>query len=211
MSNPKDSVLSKFLSKYVPSKTRRKDVNDFVSHLTFLIESAILGSKVHLFGSTVTGLDLLSSDVDIVVIYCIDSLALFEQVLLAISNEKFRSILPIRDSKIPIIKIQTKNGISCDITFNRKAGIESSQLTKQLTKKYVHLAELGRLLKIWKTNRCLPGSRVNGLSNFSWILLITYFFQKSPKQGNSLAEILLNLFEFYFNFIFNNNKIYYVG
>lgn len=96
-----------------------------------------------------------------------------------ISNELARSgicssIEPIKNAKVPIIKLQDKQtGINADLSFNRENGIYCVKLVKQLMKKYPELRPLMLVLKAFLKARQLNEAYHGGISSFLLTMLVT--------------------------------------
>jgi non-canonical poly(A) RNA polymerase PAPD5/7 len=164
-----------FVSQTKEDKQSRKNV---VNRIKQVVQQSYPQSKVLVFGSCATGLNLPNSDIDLCVYYpAVRELSMINRV----SNELARagicsSIEPIKNAKVPIIKLQDKEtGINVDLSFNRENGIYCVKLVKQLMKKYPELRPLLLVLKCFLKSRQLNETYHGGISSFLLTMLVTAY------------------------------------
>jgi len=108
------------------------------------------------FGSVATGLNLPSSDIDLLV-YNPEVKEITQ--LNRISNNLYKSgicksIETLKHTKVPLIKLVDKNtNINLDISFNRTNGVYCVKLVKYLQKKFPELRPLILVLKAFLKSR----------------------------------------------------------
>ena len=108
------------------------------------------------FGSVATGLNLPSSDIDLL-IYNPEVKEITQ--LNRISNHLYKSgicksIETLKHTKVPLIKLDDKNtNINLDISFNRTNGVYCVKLVKYLQKKFPELRPLILVLKAFLKSR----------------------------------------------------------
>lgn len=149
------------------------------------VRSVILKSypyaKVCVFGSFATGLNLPSSDIDMLCYYP----AVREQTLINKLTSDFvrsgicSSIEPIKSAKCPIIKLQDKEtGINVDISFNRENGVCCVKLIKQMLAKYAELRPLLLVLKCFLKSRQLNETYHGGVASYLLTMLVVSHLQR---------------------------------
>ena len=113
-------------------------------------------AQVVVFGSCATELNLPNSDIDLLVY----NMTAREQSMISkltsalILAELPRSIEPLKNAKVPIIKMQDKKTmINIDISFNRTNGVHCVKLVKSLMEKYPELKPLLFILKAFLKSR----------------------------------------------------------
>lgn len=114
-----------------PTSVDIKTRESVVFRVRAVINKIYPDANVCVFGSCATGLNLPSSDIDLLCYYP----AVSEKTIInRLTSELVRSgicssIEPIKFAKCPIIKMQDKKtGINVDISFNRENGLYCVQL-----------------------------------------------------------------------------------
>jgi DNA polymerase sigma len=156
------------------------------------------------FGSCATGLNLPSSDIDLLVY----NPQVKEQTMISkLSNSLLaqgicKSIEALKYTKVPLIKLQDKNtNIQVDISFNRTNGIYCVKLVKFLLKKYPELKPLILVLKAFLKSRQLNEPYHGGVGSFLLTMLVTSYLQRKYKEGGTdkidLGKHLVDFFQLY--------------
>ena len=106
---------------------------EVVERIKKVVTKVYPDAKVLIFGSCATGINLPQSDIDLLVYYP----AVREFTMInKLTSELIRadicaSIEPIKQAKVPIIKLQDKKTrINVDISFNRENGIYCVKLVR---------------------------------------------------------------------------------
>ena len=87
-----------------------------------------------------------------------------------------KSIEPLKNAKVPIIKLQDKaSNINVDISFNRTNGIYCVKLVKHLLKKYPELKPLLLVLKCFLKSRQLNETYHGGVGSFLLTMITTSY------------------------------------
>lgn len=112
------------------------------------------------------------------------------------------SIEPIKNAKVPIIKLQDKaTQINVDISFNRENGVYCVKLVRQIMKKYPEMRPLLLVLKCFLKSRQLNETYHGGVSSFLLTMLITFYLQRQYAKGGTenidLGKHLIDFFEMY--------------
>uniref|UniRef100_A0A0C9RTJ9 Tut1_1 protein n=1 Tax=Fopius arisanus TaxID=64838 RepID=A0A0C9RTJ9_9HYME len=148
------------------------------------------------FGSSVTGLSLTGSDLDVFldirepIIEDDDSTlgcpsgwtpkTIFKGVKRVFYKNRpvFTQIVPIPMAKIPVIKFHhTASDMDCDISFKDGLGVHNSQLIKYLLTLDSRIKPLVVILKYWARNLDISGS--GKINNYSLVMLIVFYLQQA--------------------------------
>ena len=175
-----------------------------IERVRAVISNQYPDAKVCVFGSCATGLNLPSSDIDLLCYYPAKN----EVTLINKLTSEFvrsgicSSIEPIKFAKCPIIKLTDKDsGINVDISFNRENGIYCVQLVKKLQRKYPELRPLLLVLKCFLKSRQLNETYHGGVSSFLLTMLVVSHLQRQYKRYKNvevdLGKHLVDFFELY--------------
>ncbi|KDO29034.1 hypothetical protein SPRG_06089 [Saprolegnia parasitica CBS 223.65] len=142
-------------------------------------------ARVHLFGSSVTGLCAEDSDVDLCVVVPSSPGRFADSVALAVDMHEHLSLyLPsphsmvVKNARIPVIKTQL-HGLDVDICVNNTAALWNSQLLVAFLRAYPALRPLCVCLRSWAARRSLLKSPTcaHSLSPYAFVLLILHWLQ----------------------------------
>lgn len=106
-----------------------------VKKLRAVIKELYPSSKVLVFGSNATGLNLPNSDIDLLVFNpVVREVKMIKEISSELVGRGIPSMIePITTSKVPIIKLEEKESkVSVDISFNRTNGIYCVKLVLKL-------------------------------------------------------------------------------
>ena len=157
---------------------------EVVERIQDVVQKVYPEAKVLIFGSCATGLNLPQSDIDLLVYN--PTVREFTMIN-KLTSELIRadicaSIEPIKQAKVPIIKLQDKKtSINVDISFNRENGIYCVKLVRQLLKKFPELRPLLLVLKCFLKSRQLNETYHGGVSSFLLTMLVTSYLQRQYK------------------------------
>jgi DNA polymerase sigma len=153
-----------------------------------------------LVGSSSTGLDLKSSDIDVVVL-CHHPAARDVQWLLTSLEQHILRTRPevqtvaIRNARVPILKLafpaesSDEGVIDVDISFNEPSSIASCQMIRAHCESLHSLQPLARLIKHWCKVRQLPDATCWGMGAYCWVLLAIYSAHTQQTQcGKQLGQ-----------------------
>lgn len=151
-----------------------KDIENALKHLSVTY-------KIIPFGSSINGLALKDSDLDI--FYgrepqCrgAEVLDVFRKVKNVLEKVKIiESMRPIPNARVPIIKfIHTATGLNCDLSFKNAMGVQNSKLLRFIGSLDERIKQFFIIVKYWAKLHHLTGRR---LSNYALTLLIINFLQ----------------------------------
>ena len=145
--------FARFLEISAEDKEIRTSV---VRRIKSIVRDCYPKSEVMVFGSCATGLNLPNSDIDLLVYQPeIKESTMITRITSALIRAGVcKSIDPLINVKIPIIKLQDKEtSIQVDISFNRTNGIYCVKLVKHLLYKYPELKPLLLVLKCFLKSR----------------------------------------------------------
>ena len=190
-----------FVSQTKEDKRLREEV---VNRIKNVVHKAYPEAQVLVFGSCATGLNLPQSDIDLLVYYP----AVREHTMInrltheLVKTGNCASIEPIKNAKVPIIKLQDKaTAINVDISFNRENGIYCVKLVRQLMQRYPEMRPLLLVIKSFLKSRQLNETYHGGVSSFLLTMLITSYLQRQYKKGSTgemdLGKHLIDFFELY--------------
>lgn len=127
---------------------------DLVQEITTIMKALYADCKVHVFGSQMTKILTLSSDIDLAVLDIpIAEGQTLPDIMMTIAS-KLRQKLDVSyleaivNTRVPIIKFDhVTSGLSVDICFNHDSGLRTGVLMKQLTRDFPPLLPLTLVLK----------------------------------------------------------------
>jgi hypothetical protein len=199
---------------------------DAIMRMTRLVNTVWPRAQVKLYGSSVSGLSLPSSDLDFVI--CLPAVhknapavapgvlegrnAINEtsQKLLArtLSGEPWidpRSMKLIDRTPVPVIKVSTKGprsrALQLDITFDSPGnhGIDAVHMVSQIMAELPMLRPLVLVLKQFLSPRGLLTSYSGGLSSYGLFLMIARYLQEQPSSWGDCGSLLMGFLDFYGN------------
>ena len=153
--------------------------------LRLRIEQVLLRScwdadaKLHLFGSSVSGLGTRDSDVDL----CMEggwqrgpATVAAEGALRAAG---YATAVAIRTAKVPIVKFtDPQTGLHCDLCFNNMLAVHNSRLLLTYTRIEPRVRLLALAVKHWAKSRAVVGTRDGYLSSYALSLLVVFYGQQ---------------------------------
>lgn len=150
-------------------------------------------SRIHFFGSSVTGLDTQGSDLDVYIAHVkqknkpeIATLKTIRHLLFKCRN--FCDVLLIAGAKVPIIKcIHTKTQICCDLNIKNKLAVCNSNLVKYYLDLNENFRVLMQFVKFWAETCKLK--KVNFFSGYSLYMLVIFYLQQEPFNLPSVREL----------------------
>ncbi|KAG8229890.1 hypothetical protein J437_LFUL009754 [Ladona fulva] len=179
-----DVDLEKFV-RYVEAKEMNCKVNMLCQSLKLALSSNFPGCQIYPFGSSVTGLAVKDSDVDIfvdlgdkVTVEAASNIVTRIKFMLNKFSE-FSKTIAIPKAKVPIVKCFHKSTkLQCDINFQNPFGIHNSNLIKFFISLEPRLRNILMVLKYWAKTHELSG---NGhLTSYAVVMLLFYYLQQLP-------------------------------
>ncbi|XP_044255615.1 uncharacterized protein LOC123005749 [Tribolium madens] len=148
------------------------------------------------FGSSITGLDVQGSDLDVY----IDNVrpvmkpevAVLKTIrFLIFKVRKFCDVLLISGAKTPIIKcIHTKTQICCDINVKNKLSVRNSELIKYYLTLDEKIKPLMIFVKFWADFYDLK--KVNFFSSYALYMMVIYYLQQTPYNVPTVLTLQRN-------------------
>ncbi|XP_057328716.1 speckle targeted PIP5K1A-regulated poly(A) polymerase-like [Microplitis mediator] len=193
-----ESQLNKFISLVQKEDNEVEECCDKVCiSLNRVFRSSFPYGKAVRFGSTVTGLHLKGSDMDVFfdigeTLHDDDDTkesgdyklqwtpkSVFKEAKSILFRQKttFTHIIPIPLAKIPVIKFNhIPTNTDCDISFKHGLGVHNSQLIKFLLSLDKKLRPLMIIIKYWAKNLDISGT--GKITNYSLIIAIIFYLQQ---------------------------------
>lgn len=166
-----------------------------VLDLLFILRQYYPLCEVHAFGSVISGLGDLSSDIDIFVnirgnsdnsaFPAVDALNCVKRVLkpkslkCPHSGQQFlnNQIIPISKARVPILKIQhALTSINCDLSFENRLSAQNSKLMVLYTNVDARVFRLMVIIRYWLKLHHLSGP--NDIKNYALNLLVLVYLMK---------------------------------
>ncbi|EFA02081.2 uncharacterized protein mkg-p [Tribolium castaneum] len=148
------------------------------------------------FGSSITGLDVQGSDLDVY----IDNVrpvtkpevAVLKTIrFLIFKSRKFCDVLLISGAKTPIIKcIHTKTQICCDINVKNRLSVRNSELIKYYLTLDAKIKPLMIFVKFWADLYGLK--KVNFFSSYALYMMVIYYLQQPPYSVPTVLTLQRN-------------------
>ena len=185
-------------------KKVRKDLFRWVENV---ILSVFEDAKVKMFGSSATGLDLPSSDIDIVVFKeGVPIKTLIKSIENAFNSQekRIKGMEVLLHTKVPLIKIlESYSNINIDISFNTDDGCKAVPVLQDIIEKFPHFKYLVFVMKTFLKIRGLNETYTGGVGSFLLLLMVFAYLQYEYKERDyyisnlTLSEALLGFLEFY--------------
>ncbi|XP_051173359.1 uncharacterized protein LOC127289463 isoform X1 [Leptopilina boulardi] len=185
-----DNELASFLNKLTLSDDDIQSTYEPVCEsLNKLLRQTLPKSRIHMFGSTSTGLCFKNSDLDIYIDIgepisfdkndtssrFLTFRKVFSEVVKVLidNNDCYKTVTPIVDTKVPIIRfIEKKQRISCDLSFNNYFGTKKSLLIKNYLTFDTRLKPFIMIIKNW-----LENCKFKNVSGYILVMLSIFYFQ----------------------------------
>jgi hypothetical protein len=161
--------------------------------LTAALSPMFALNKIYFFGSSITGLDVPGSDLDVYIANVRQQFKSEVMMLKLIRTlifkcRKFCDVLLISGAKIPIIKcIHTKTQICCDLNIRNKLSVCNSELIKYYLSLDEKLKPLMIMIKFW-AERC-GLKKVNYFSSYALYMMVIFYLQQEPYSLPSVLEL----------------------
>ncbi|CAD8190001.1 unnamed protein product [Paramecium pentaurelia] len=203
--------LSKYLDEQIPI------IDKIVQLVDETVQNVQLKSRAFLYGSCQTGLNLLDSDIDIV----IETTEQEEIILLFKLADQFKITSFIKDVKVienakkPVLKMQCSKEYQeklIDITISRNdhSGRKTANSMIEFQKEFKQFKSLALILKFYFKSINLLNSYQGGLNSYCLLTMILALLQIKRIRDNENEEIgktFLDFFDLYSQEIDYYNKI----
>ena len=164
------------------------------------------GASVHVFGSSLTGLSLPSSDVDVVVFGASGRTRLRALGGELSKRDMCASLELVESARIPIVKYVDKAcGIPVDVSFDVEGGLRTGRLVRDLQDAMPALRPLVLVLKFFLAQRGLNETFTGGVGSFMMQMMVVSFLQQRHRTdvatglagAANLGALLLEFLELY--------------
>lgn len=158
-------------------------------------------SKVHPFGSTITGLAFPDSDIDAYIgvpnpprqakkIFYVEAITKSRDVLN--HSPLFTNIVCIPRANTPIVKcVHVPTGLKCDFNFKNMLGVCNSYLIQFIVRLDNKLKLCLLVLKFWTKLRMVGGTNTR-LTNYALTIMFIYYLQQAPYNLPSIRKLQEN-------------------
>lgn len=175
-----------FLSMVTPKKddNYQSNIDKVCKDLTDLLKGKFSKYTVYLFGSSVTNLNFINSDLDIYIDLqsSMDKSKSFRQIRNSIShdNEHFSIIKVLPKARVPIITCtHISTNIICDINLKNCMAVYNSMFVKYFLSLNNNFLPTVLILKYWaKLNKFVSA---NGFTSYSITMMFIFYIQISYK------------------------------
>jgi len=186
--------LLDFAARMTPSIKEIRQRAEVVDRVRAAAKSVYPDCSIKLFGSTLTGLALPTSDIDLV---CFNwgememtakrtmLMEKFAEALCGSGLSEEEDIEIIATARVPIVKFKDPvSGFCCDCCFDRQGGLDGAKLVKRMRKKYGAFLPLCIFLKYYNSTRNLNEVFSGGIGSFSVCCMLVSMFQADETRSN---------------------------
>lgn len=161
------------------------------------LQNVFPGCRVYPFGSTITRLNFINSDVDVYVDVTQTPGYLKGHSSQYVKKARnalpkyclFSNLLAIPKAKTPIVKcVHIQTNISCDFNFKNMLGVCNSYLIRYYISLAPNLLWTMMVLKYWARVHEFTGAS-NKFSNYSLIMMFIFFMQHEPYKVESVEHM----------------------
>ncbi|VVC87787.1 speckle targeted PIP5K1A-regulated poly(A) polymerase-like [Leptidea sinapis] len=199
------SQLVTLVSTVIISENKLNNLSNLYKDLENVLGTYWQGCKAIAFGSTATGLGIISSDADCFIelpehyksennVYVNRA----KKILMEYPNI-FTHIKAIPHAHIPIVKLfHIPTNTNCDLSFKTPLGCNNSKLVAFLLKTDERLIPVMIMIKYWAHTHELSGS--GRLTNYALTMLFIFYLQQAPSvlpsveflQRDSANEVIVD-------------------
>jgi len=186
--------LLDFAARMTPSIEEIRERAEVVERVRVAAKSVYPDCSIKLFGSTLTGLALPTSDIDLVCFHWGEMervakrtslMEKFAQTLCDAGISEEEDIEIIATARVPIVKFKDPvSGYCCDCCFDRQGGIDGAKLVKRMRKKYGAFLPLCIFLKYYNSTRNFNEVYSGGIGSFSLCCMLVSLFQANETRSN---------------------------
>lgn len=133
--------------------------------------------EVCMFGSTASCLALRGSDIDVLIFSTqIANYVLIDTVHKRLLKVKAFDYVEAISAQVPILKLRdNKTGLTADIAFNRKDGVQGCLVSATCFLLYPEMRPLYLVVKAFLRERDLDQTRKGGVCSFMLVNMVVYF------------------------------------
>lgn len=185
-----------FVSFIKPTKSEIKRRETLVDFCRAIVTELWPEATLEVYGSYGSGMFLPSSDIDMVVMGCLEENPFCLRKLAAVirADENFDKIQVIEKARVPIIKWEdVPSGIPLNVCFGQEDGLINTAWIKQQMLKLEPLQPLLLVLKQFLYNRDLNETYTGGVGSYLLTMTIISFLQHHPGRGPDFKLAETNL------------------
>eukprot|EP00741_Cyanophora_paradoxa_P023423 tig00021582_g22627.t1 len=196
-----DNVLYRAVLEVKPSDRVCALRQQYVQRIVDAVEGASPSAQAALFGSVVTGTDVLASDVNVHVSDPKepDAARLMGLVLPRVAAAAVGTVSTLQTLWGPMLRVAAPPGVVCNVLFNAPACLRSTRLLARFTERLPELIPLTRILKLWRWRRAVPDGP-DGIPSYAWsVLAVAFLVSRRPEEmtTTSMFEVLRGFFNAY--------------
>jgi len=203
-----ESQFQNLIRKILPHKSDQSRREKLTKHLERTLGKKFKAEEVKQFGSSISGLSIKGSDLDICLIIpgAKEKNTVFN-IAKVLRGQGMENVTAISKAKVPVVNFSDpRSGLNVDISVNNTLAIHNTDLLKS----YANINEMVRnlilIVKHWAFHRDISNSYEGTLSSYSWsILCLNYLISEKivPNlQENGTANVIeINGIEYDISFL----------
>eukprot|EP00629_Pelagomonadales_sp_RCC1024_P011862 CAMPEP_0119281306 /NCGR_PEP_ID=MMETSP1329-20130426/24458_1 /TAXON_ID=114041 /ORGANISM="Genus nov. species nov., Strain RCC1024" /LENGTH=391 /DNA_ID=CAMNT_0007281915 /DNA_START=104 /DNA_END=1275 /DNA_ORIENTATION=+ len=200
-----DEILA-FCEAVSPSAAERSARDATVRTLEKVCRDLWPRCEVKVFGSSLTRLELPSSDVDVCVFGASGARRIRELANELEGRRLCRTIERVESARIPLVKYRDREtGFEVDVSFDVEGGMRTAAIVKGFLRELPPLRPLVLVLKFFLAQRALNETFLGGVGSFMLQLMVVSFLQMRHRTDRAtglasapnLGALLLEFLELY--------------
>ncbi len=203
-----ESQFQNLIRKILPHKSDQSRREKLTKHLERTLGKKFKAEEVKQFGSSISGLSIKGSDLDICLIIpdAKEKNTVFN-IAKVLRGQGMENVKAIPKARVPVVNFSDpRSGLNVDISVNNTLAIHNTDLLKS----YANINEMVRnlilIVKHWAFHRDISNSYEGTLSSYSWsILCLNYLISEKivPNlQENGTANVIeINGIEYDISFL----------
>ena len=203
-----ESQFQNLIRKILPHKSDQSRREKLTKHLERTLGKKFKAEEVKQFGSSISGLSIKGSDLDICLIIpgAKEKNTVFN-IAKVLRGQGMENVTAIPKARVPVVNFSDpRSGLNVDISVNNTLAIHNTDLLKS----YANINEMVRnlilIVKHWAFHRDISNSYEGTLSSYSWsILCLNYLISEKivPNlQENGTANVIeINGIEYDISFL----------
>ncbi len=203
-----ESQFQNLIRKILPHKSHQSRGEKLTKHLERTLGKKFKAEEVKQFGSSISGLSIKGSDLDICLIIpdAKEKNTVFN-IAKVLRGQGMENVTAIPKARVPVVNFSDpRSGLNVDISVNNTLAIHNTDLLKS----YANINEMVRnlilIVKHWAFHRDISNSYEGTLSSYSWsILCLNYLISEKivPNlQENGTANVIeINGIEYDISFL----------
>ncbi|KAI0234914.1 hypothetical protein L0F63_007129, partial [Massospora cicadina] len=171
-----------------PQPEEKERQENLLSYLRDVLSKLFPDAELHPFGSTANGLGMVNADMDLCVCFPnpirskVTAVEFVEHMGTVLQQDGcFAEVKPLTRTRIPIIKLTHRDGLSSDIGFENRLALWNTRMLKTYAEIDSRLKKLVYLVKHWSKQRSINEPYHGTLSSYCYVLMVIFFLQqRSP-------------------------------